>query len=266
MPSLRPRRSAREQPRAYFQYLLDLDPELGSRLDLRMRLIARGSVTAATAALEAGDLDLSMWLSADTAGLRLLVLDGALVGYARVCDRVSAELLGRGDVVEPRHSSADDPDEFVCSELSWQALSPCHLAILDAAFAERVRPWPQIVQVLMDRVERRARDLAVTRAIAAQPRLDLRLVLMLWHLAPRWGRVEPGGIRLSLPLTHHLLGRLVGAERPSVTHALKRLAAAGLIGAHEDGLHLRGTVHEHLSVLAPRDEELLHPQAGRGAA
>jgi hypothetical protein len=55
-----------------------------------------------------------------------------------------------------------------------------------------------------------------------------------------------------------------------VTHALKRLAAAGLIGVHDDGLRLRGTVEEHLSVLSERDEarleELLHPRAGRGAA
>lgn len=235
-----------------------------------MRLVARGAVTAATVGFDAGQLHLSGWLEAAGSGPGLLLLDGALVGYARVCDRVSAELLGRGDLVELRHDPADDRDEFVCSELTWQALSPCRVAILDAAFTERIRPWPQIGQALMHRVERRARDLAVTRAITAQPRLDLRLVLLLWHLAPRWGRVEPGGIWLPLPLTHHLLGRLVGAERPSVTHALKRLAAAGLIGVHDDGLRLRGTVEEHLSVLSERDEErleeLLHPRAGRGAA
>jgi CRP/FNR family cyclic AMP-dependent transcriptional regulator len=235
-----------------------------------MRLVARGAVTAVTVRLQPGELDLSPWLKAAAAGPGLLILDGAIVGYARVCDRVSAELLGRGDVVEPGRDSTEDRDEFVCSQLSWQALWPCHVAILDGSFAECVRPWPQIGQVLMSRVERRARDLAVARAITAQPRLDLRLVLMLWHLAPRWGRVERGGIRLPLPLTHHLLGRLVGAERPSVSHALKRLAAAGLIEVHEDGLHLRGTVEEHLSAVSDRAdervEELPHPRAGRGAA
>ena len=234
-----------------------------------MRLVARGAVTVATVRLEPGELDLSPWLKAVAGGIGLLILDGALVAYAQVCDRVSAELLGRGDLVESRRDPVEDRDEFVRSELTWQALSPCHVALLDVAFAERIRRWPQIGEGLMHRAERRACDLAVTRAITAQPRLELRLVLMLWRLAPRWGRVEPGGIRLPLPLTHHLLGRLVGAERPSVSHALKRLAIAGLIDTHDDGLHLRGTVEEHLSVLSDhgveRVEQLLHPRAGRGA-
>ena len=73
------------------------------------------------------------------------------------------------------------------------------------------------------------------RAITSQPRLEVRLVLLLWHLAARWGRVEPSGVRLSLPLTHRLLGQLVAAERPSISHALKRLAQAGLVtGATDD--------------------------------
>ena len=72
------------------------------------------------------------------------------------------------------------------------------------------------------------------RAITSQPRLEVRLVLLLWHLAARWGRVEPSGIRLSLPLTHRLLGQLVAAERPSISHALKRLAQAGLVTGPTD--------------------------------
>ena len=75
-------------------------------------------------------------------------------------------------------------------------------------------------------------------------RVWLRLVV--WHLAARWGRVEPGGIRLPLPLTHQLLGHLVGAERPSVSHALSRLARAGLVTGHGDEWHLHGRIEEQL--------------------
>ena len=67
----------------------------------------------------------------------------------------------------------------------------------------------------------------------------MRLTLLLWHLAGRWGRVEHGGIRLALPLTHRLLGRLVGAERPSVSHALSRLSQAGLVTNRDGALHLQ---------------------------
>ena len=67
---------------------------------------------------------------------------------------------------------------------------------------------------------------------------------MLWHLAARWGKVELGGIRLSLPLTHRLLGQLVGAERPSVSHALARLAEAELVTGRGDEWHLHGTLEQ----------------------
>jgi hypothetical protein len=52
---------------------------------------------------------------------------------------------------------------------------------------------------------------------------------------------------------------LVGAERPSVSHALARLHTAGLVTGHADEWHLHGTLADHLAVLADRADE-------RGAA
>ena len=72
---------------------------------------------------------------------------------------------------------------------------------------------------------------------------------MLWHLAARWGKVEPGGIRLPLPLTHQLLGRLIGAERPSVSHALARLAETGLVTGHGNEWHIHGSVDQQLPTM-----------------
>jgi CRP/FNR family cyclic AMP-dependent transcriptional regulator len=239
--------------RRYSHYLLDLDPELAGELDVRMRLAARPTATAITFELDPGQIDLSRALSASRGGPGLLVLAGVLVGYARVVDRVVAELLGQGDLVQPEPGGEED--EFVCCDVSWRALEPVRFAILDAQFSERVRSWPQLTQALLGRAERRVHHLAVQRAIAAQPRLDIRLLLLLWHLAARWGKVEPGGVRVPLPLTHLLLGRLVGAERPSVTHALKRLASSGLLSGGDDGWHLHGTIREHLGVLGERADE-----------
>lgn len=219
---------------------------------MRMRLAARPATAAATFSLERGELDLARWLKATAGGPGLLVLEGTLVGYARVVDRVVAELLGHGDLVQPEGD--EDEPEFVGCDVSWRALEPVQFAVLDKAFSERVRPWPQITQVLLSRAERRVHHLAVQRAIVAQPRLEVRLLLLMWHLAPRWGKVERDGIRLALPLTHVLLGRLVGAERPSVTHALKRLADAAVISASDDGWHLRGSVSDHLEVLDAGEE------------
>ena len=68
--------------------------------------------------------------------------------------------------------------------------------------------------------------------------------------------MEPSGVRLSLPLTHRLLGQLVAAERPSITHALKRLAQAGLVTGATDDLHLRESLEHQLQVLSERDRVL----------
>jgi CRP-like cAMP-binding protein len=142
-------------------------------------------------------------------------------------------------------------------------LWPVRLALLDAEFADRVRPWPQIVHTLMRRAARRISDVDALRAITAQPRLEVRLDLLLWHLAGRWGRVEPTGLRLTLPLTHRLLGQLVSAERPSISHALARLADAGLVTGTPGDWHLHGNVESHLQSLIERPAELTRPRGGR---
>jgi CRP-like cAMP-binding protein len=248
-----------------YQYLLDLDLDLADSLDVRMRLAARPAAATLTFEAEAGEVDLARRLEAACAGLGVLVLDGVLVLNVRVGDRIAAELLGPGDLIEP---SAQGEDDLLACAVGWRALVPMRFAALDGAFAERVRPWPQIVQALLRRTERRTRNLNVQRAIACQPRLDVRLALLLWHLAARWGRVEPGGIRLPLPLTHQLLGRLIGAERPSVSHALSRLARAGLVTGHGDEWHLHGNIRDQLgSMIDPsvgRVEQLLDAAGAAG--
>ena len=44
----------------------------------------------------------------------------------------------------------------------------------------------------------------------------------------------------------------IGAERPSVSHALARLSQAGLVTSRDGALHLQGTAEEHLATLAHR--------------
>jgi CRP/FNR family cyclic AMP-dependent transcriptional regulator len=65
--------------------------------------------------------------------------------------------------------------------------------------------------------------------------VDVRLLVMMWYLADRWVKVTPGGVNVPLRLTHQTLGRLVGAQRPSVTTALKQLAVEGLLTRAADG-------------------------------
>jgi hypothetical protein len=60
-------------------------------------------------------------------------------------------------------------------------------------------------------------------------RVDQRLLLLMWSLGERWGKVTRTGIRIDLPLRHQLIAELVGARRPTVTTALARLRARGLL-------------------------------------
>jgi CRP/FNR family cyclic AMP-dependent transcriptional regulator len=235
------------------QYLLDHDVDLAEALDVRMQRLARPAATAVVFEADVGDVELTERLAAASPGPGVLLLKGVLSVNVQVGDRIASELLGPGDLVEPFHHEVDD---LVGCATEWRGLVPTRFAILDGGFAQRVRPWPQIMQALLSRVESRTRSLNVQRAITSQPRLEVRLALLLWHLATRWGRVEPGGIRLPLPLTHQLLGRLIGAERPSVSHALARLARSGLVTGHGDEWHLHGQLEDQRWAM-------LHPGADR---
>lgn len=234
------------EPLALYTYLLDTDEELAEEFDLRARTAARQFATARVLQLETGECDLAPWFDAARDGLGLLMLDGLVALEIRVGGRTSAELLGPGDLLQPL---APAPDQLLGRACGWRVLRPARLALLDPDFADRVRPFPQLVRVLLHRACRRPLELDVLRAITSQPRLEVRLVLLFWHLAARWGRVEPSGVRLSLPLTHRLLGQLVAAERPSISHALKRLAQAGLVSGSTDDLHLHGPLEHQLKTL-----------------
>ncbi len=227
-------------------YLLDADDDLAEELDIRTRFAARQLATVRVLEADTGACELESWLAVVGHGPGLLILDGLVAVDTRITNRTVTELLGSGDLLQPLSRHVDDIVERVAS---WRALCACRFALLDAEFAERVLPWPQIGHALLRRTERRTEDLGVLRAISCQPRLEVRLVLFLWHLAARWGRVEPSGIRLMLPLTHRLLGQLVAAERPSISHALARLADAGLISGTAGDWHLHGSLDAHLETL-----------------
>jgi CRP/FNR family transcriptional regulator, cyclic AMP receptor protein len=251
---------------ASFRCLLDLDPDLADELDLESRRPARAAATALTFEVDAGPVDLGLWLDRVADGPGLLVVDGVLALSARVGDRVATELVGSGDLLQPLWGS---PERLLSCEVDWRALLPMRFATLDGAFAKRVRFWPQISHALLRRAGRRVINLDLQRAIAAQPRLEVRLALLLWHLAGRWGKVERGGVRLCLPLTHQLLGQLIGAERPSVSHALARLADGGFVTGHGDEWHLLGGLEQTLpSMIDPmvaRADRIVATVGGRGA-
>lgn len=253
--------------RSSHQYLLDFEVELCEELDARARLLARSAITAVVFEADPGEVRLSDWLAMAGSGPGVLVLEGVVATGVHVGDRIAAELVGAGDLLQPWRG---EDEELLACAVDWRALVPARFALLDAAVAERMGRWPQLGLALLRRVGRRTRRLNVQRAIAAQPRLEVRLALLLWHLAGRWGKVAPGGVRLPVPLTHQMLGRLIAAERPSVSHALARLSESGLVTAHGDEWHLHGSLEQQLAAMfdaVPTQVEWLDAASGSvGAA
>jgi hypothetical protein len=259
-PRSRPAGPPPPPPRLRRCAVLDEIPALAADVPPAARATARRAATAALVRLEPGPQPLDEWYGRRSLrGPGLLLMRGLIAREVRVACRTATELLGPGDVIRPWEVDVGDP---VAAEVAWQVLIASDVALLDAFFADRVRPWPQINSELVGRSVRRAHALAIQHAIASHPRLDLRVALLLWHLAGRWGRVLPDGeVCLDLPLTHRLIGELVGAERPSVSHAVGRLSRAGLVTRCRDGWHLRGRPEE-LGTVAPVSARTTDPGVG----
>ncbi len=218
--------------RAELCRVLEEDPDLARDLETERaeqatdRVLARVVRLDATdvVRLEAGEL---IERPPELRGAGLLLLDGLLLRRVGISGRIGAEVLGAGDLLRPWQGEDDEPT--LAPGAAWRVLDPCRLAVLDVAFLARIAPYPEIAGRVVERALKRARHLAVLMAIVHQPRLEVRLHMLLWQLAGRWGRVSPEGIRLTLPLSHSILAELVAARRPSVTTALGRLAAQGLV-------------------------------------
>lgn len=213
--------------------IVDADPDLGERLDPRQREIARRDGLARERRLSPGEWDAGASLEPDVDHHGFLIVDGLLSRSVEVIGRRCVELIGHGDVLRPW--TWDEEGSHVQAEVGWTVLEPTRLATLDSGFVTRVAPWPTIGVELFSRGTRRAHHLAVALAIAHHQRVEDRLLLSLWHLAERWGKVRTDGLVVPLPLSHQRLADLVGAHRPSVTTAMGELARGGRITRDDDG-------------------------------
>ncbi len=228
------------------ELLLD-DPELGERLHGERLAAAERVCVAQTIHLPAG-----MWSPEDPAdtvrhGIGLLLLDGLIVRRVGVGGRFGAELLSDGDLLRPWQH--EDQGTSLPRAGRWRALRPCRLAVLDSAFTARAAAYPEVISSLVSRAVRRSRHMAVGMAIVGQPRVDVRLQMLFWELADRWGTVRNDGTHVPLRLTHAVLADLVAARRQTVTKALGELAdRSAVVWTGADWL-LTGTPPAELSAV-----------------
>ena len=181
-------------------------------------------------------------------GIGLLMLDGLLVRRVGVAGRFGAELLGDGDLLRPWQQ--EDDSTTLAHIGKWKALRPSRLAVLDTEFAIHATRYPEVLSTLFGRALRRSRTIAVNMAIVQQPRIDLRLHMLFWELADRWGTVRQDGVHVPLYLTHSMLADLVAARRPTVTKALGELAERSAVIWTGDDWLLPGDPPDELGSVA----------------
>jgi CRP-like cAMP-binding protein len=213
-------------------HLLEADRELAALLPAAQAEAARQAIVAPVIELAPGP-----WLPpsngpADPAELGYVVLEGLLIRDIELVSRRAGELLGRGDVLRPsEHDGADAPLPF---SVQWTVVEPTRVAVLDRDASRALAQWPELTAGLLGRAIRRAQWLSLRHVISQLIRVDARLLALFWHMADRWGHVEPEGVVVPLRLTHETLARLVGAQRPSVTLALGELADRELVVRRPD--------------------------------
>ncbi|MBV9605856.1 MAG: Crp/Fnr family transcriptional regulator, partial [Solirubrobacterales bacterium] len=165
-----------------------------------------------------------------------------------------AELIGEGDLLRPNEESVSP---LLPLTTVWSIVVPTRVAALDLDFERRLVQYPELGGCLIARALQRSKNMSVNMAIVHQARVDVRLHMLLWHLAARWGRVRSDGTVLRLRLTHAVLADLVAARRPTVTTALSELTRRGVLRTDGETWVLSGE--------APRDLLALGREADRPA-
>lgn len=162
-------------------------------------------------------------------GFAAVVLEGMVLQSLRLGNHPGVHVLGPGAVLGVR--SAPRTAQFGVPV--WRAAADTRLALLGNDFLGAVRRAPQLLIGLHAALAEHAERLTTQLVICQLPRVEDRILAMLWLLADTWGRVTAAGTVLPLSLTHELLGALVGARRPTVTLALRALTDRGAV-VHQD--------------------------------
>jgi CRP-like cAMP-binding protein len=160
-----------------------------------------------------------------------ILLHGMVLEQMQVGEHVGMRLLGPGDIV----ASRGELPSMLVADVSARALNGTRLALLGGELLLASRRWPGLTRGFYARFSQQADRLAAQLVICQLPRVDQRLLAVMWLLAESWGRVTPAGTSLPLKLTHDVLGALIGARRPTVTLALRDLTERGALVRQDSG-------------------------------
>jgi CRP/FNR family transcriptional regulator, cyclic AMP receptor protein len=173
------------------------------------------------------DGELAGTLSATPTAFDFIVVDGVVLKQTRYAGRTSLELLGPGDVLAPPLTPSRQLESRATS--SYQAHGQASLAVIEDRFRTAARRWPQLSDVLHDRLARQTHRASMYLAILHIARSEDRVLALFSDLAERFGHVTSDGIVIDVELTHQLIGQLIGSRRPTVSIALEELSTTGTL-------------------------------------
>ena len=235
--------------------MLELDPDLACGLDEAERRTARQECRVHVRHLAAGELRLPDGGRPGGEVLGLIVVDGVLARESALGHHRSLELLCPGDVLLAPDGASEVP--LQTGGVVLTALCETSVMVLGPGFASAAARWPSLLATVHQRLEAQRERLAVQGLAMHLPRSEHRVLLTLWLLADRCGRMTPQGIVLPLDFTHDCLSQMTAARRPTVTLALRALEASGCLARTEEG-------HLILTDVAEREVAAV-TEADRGA-
>jgi hypothetical protein len=159
------------------------------------------------------------------------VVEGLVTGSLCVGEQTGIHLLGPGDVFP----AEGELWPAWLGNLEFRTATPVQLGLFGGELLMAIHRWPRIVQGLYASIGDQMHRLSAQLVICQLPRVEDRVLAMLWLLAESWGHVSTSGVRLPLALTHETVGGLVGARRPTVTLALRKLTDDGALVAQDSG-------------------------------
>lgn len=214
--------------------MLVAEPELGAGLTREEFEQAQLHVVLPAVELPAGSLDLDdLRRGPDILGdlYGFLVLKGTLMIKLHMSGRQAGRLVSTGGLL-----LLDGPlSESFPVELEWSVVDACRLACIDRRLITIAQRWPALMAAIMRRAAQQARYALLQQAISQLPKVEDRLLALFWSLADRQGVVRVDGIWVELTATHDTLAHLVGAQRPTVSLGLARLAEARLLQPQAGG-------------------------------
>jgi CRP/FNR family cyclic AMP-dependent transcriptional regulator len=228
--------------------LLEVEPDLGRFLTAEERAEAQ-RVTVPVLTAGRGKFDLESRLH-DAGAFGAVIVDGVLMHRLVLANRPALRLLGPGDILSRQGESGG-----ALSQSTYRTPGELRLALLDDRVLATAQHFPRVFAGLHVRMGEQHERLAAQLVICQLPRVEERILGMLWLLAETWGHVTPSGTTLPVALTHDALGECIGARRPTVSLALKELADRGALVRQDGGWVLLESLPDTQDAGAPRLRE-----------